>query len=44
MLALLQEEQNIQFDVFNQMNARGWYSVKMAEQQNIDELKQQYNV
>ena len=44
MIALLQEEQNIQFDVFNQMNTRGWYPVKSAEQQNIDELKQQYNV
>ncbi len=44
MLSLLQDEQNIQFTVFNEMSARGWYPVKMAEQQNIDELKQQYNV
>lgn len=42
-LALLNEEHAIQYDVYEEMHRRGWYPVKSAEQQEIDTLKQKYS-
>lgn len=42
LLHLLNEEHAIQYDVYTQMHQRGWYPVKAADQQAIDEVKQKY--
>ena len=42
MLNILQEEHQIQSDVFGEMQKRGWYQTEAAEQQKIDQVKQKY--
>ena len=42
-MSLLQEEHQIQYDIFEEMNKRGWYPVKPAQQQAVDQAKQKYN-
>ena len=37
---LLNEEHQIQADVFSEMQKRGWYPVENAEQQKIEQAKQ----
>lgn len=39
---LLNEEHQLQADVFSEMQKRGWYAVESAEQQKIDQAKQKY--
>lgn len=39
---LLEKEHNIQFDVFNEMHARGLYPTPAAEQQKVDQAKQKH--
>lgn len=39
---LLNEEHQIQTELFNEMNKRGWYPLQAAEQPKIDQVKQKY--
>ena len=39
---LLNEEHQIQADIFNEMSKRGWYSTQAANQQEIDQAKQKF--
>lgn len=36
------EEQEIQTDLFNEMQVRGWYQVKSANPNDINQAKQKY--
>jgi spore coat protein CotF len=40
MLNILNEEHRIQADIFNSMQAHGWYQVEQADQQKIQQTKQ----
>lgn len=42
MLNILKEEHTIQFNVFNEMQKRGWYSPAAAEAQKINEAKTKF--
>ncbi|HCC34584.1 MAG TPA: spore coat protein [Ruminococcaceae bacterium] len=42
MLSLLHEEHDIQAEVFDEMNTRGWYPTTPAEQQKIEQAKQKF--
>lgn len=42
MLSILKEEHNMQFDVFCDMQKRGWYSPAAAEQQKVTETKTKF--
>lgn len=42
MLSILKEEHNMQFDVFCDMQKRGWYSPAAAEQQKVTEAKTKF--
>lgn len=42
MMTILKEEHNMQFDVFSDMQKRGWYSPAAAEQQKITEAKTKF--
>lgn len=42
MLNILRDEHNIQFDVFSEMQKRGWYSPSSAQQNMIDQTKTKY--
>jgi len=44
LLCILDEEHDIQADFFNEMQTRGWYQVKPAEQQMITETKQKFQM
>jgi len=39
---LLNEEHQIQHDVFTEMQKRGWYQVEQADQNKINQCKQKY--
>lgn len=39
MLNILDEEHQMQFDVFSEMQNRGWYSPEAAQQEKIDKTK-----
>ena len=39
---ILEEEHNIQHEVFCEMQSKGWYQTPQAEQQKIDQAKQKY--
>ena len=41
-LNILREEHNIQSDVFNQMQQRGWYNPPQAQQQMVDQVKTKF--
>ncbi|MCI9273918.1 MAG: spore coat protein [Clostridiales bacterium] len=41
-LTLLNEEHQMQADVFSELQKRGWYQIESAEQQKIDQAKQKY--
>lgn len=43
MLALLDEEHDIQSDIFNQMHARGWYQVKGADPAEVTTVKTKFS-
>lgn len=42
MMSILKEEHNMQFDVFSDMQKRGWYSPAAAEQQKVTEAKSKF--
>lgn len=42
MLTLLDEEHDIQSDIFNQMHARGWYQVKSADPTELSTVKTKF--
>lgn len=42
MMNILKEEHNMQFDVFADMQKRGWYSPATAEQQKVTETKTKF--
>lgn len=44
LMNLLEEEHNIQHDLFVQMQKRGWYQTEAAPQQKIDETKSKFSV
>ncbi len=39
---ILNEEHQIQFEVFSELHKRGWYPVQQAEQQKVSQAKQKY--
>ena len=39
---ILNEEHQIQFEVFSELQKRGWYPVQQAEQQKVSQAKQKY--
>lgn len=41
-MTLLNEEHQIQFDLFHEMSKRGWYPTQAAEQQQIEQAKQKF--
>lgn len=43
-MSLLQEEHDIQNEIFTEMQKRGWYQVQPAEQQKIDQTKTKFNI
>jgi len=43
-LNILKEEHDIQADLFCEMQKRGWYQTKPAQQSDIDQSKQKYSV
>lgn len=42
MLNILNEEHQIQHDVFCEMQKRGWYPTEAADQNKINQVKQKY--
>ena len=42
MLNILADEHNIQADLFSDMMNNGWYQTTPAEQQKIEQMKQEY--
>lgn len=44
MLTLLDEEHDIQSDIFDQMHARGWYQVKGADPAEVATVKTKFPV
>ena len=42
MMNILNEEHQIQSDVFNEMHSRGWYPTEAAEQSKINQVKQKF--
>ncbi|MEG1686626.1 MAG: spore coat protein [Angelakisella sp.] len=42
MLTLLGEEHKMQFEIFQEMQKRGWYPVEQAEQKKIDQAKERF--
>lgn len=41
-LCILDDEHQIQADLFNQANSRGWYQVKQADTMEINQARQKY--
>lgn len=41
-MSILNEEHQIQFEVFSEMHKRGWYPLQQADQQKISQTKQKY--
>ncbi len=42
-LNILDDEHRIQADIFNDMSANGWYATQPADQQKLQQAKQQYS-
>lgn len=42
LLSIWKEEQQIQSDVFTEMQKRGWYAPKQAEQQQVEQTKTKF--
>jgi len=42
-LNILKEEHDIQADLFTEMQKRGWYQTKAADQNDINQAKQKYS-
>jgi len=43
MLTILDDEHKIQADIFNELQANGWYKVEPAEQQKLNQVKQKFS-
>jgi spore coat protein CotF len=43
LLSILNDEHELEFRLFEEMNRRGWYSVEYAEQRDIDSVKDSYS-
>lgn len=43
LMSLLEDEHNIQHDLFSQMQKRGWYKTEPAPQQKIDETRTKFS-
>ena len=43
LLTMLKEEHNIQNELFHEASTRGWYPVKQAPQNEIDQVYQKFN-
>ena len=43
MLHILSQEHDIQQDVFKMMHSEGYYPTPMAEEKNLQQVKQQYS-
>ena len=43
MLTILDDEHKIQADIFNEMQANGWYQTEPAEQQKLDKARQKFS-
>ena len=43
MLAILREEHEIQNTLFTEMQTRGWYPTKQAEQKEIDTTREKFS-
>ena len=43
LLTILNDEHELEFRLFEEMQKRGWYSVEFADQNAIDKTKQNYN-
>ena len=43
LMNILNEEHQIQHEVFDEMVKRGWYQTESAPQKKIDQCKQQYS-
>jgi spore coat protein CotF len=41
-MSILQDQHDIQFDVFTEMQKRGWYQVQPAEKQKIQQTKTKF--
>ncbi|MGE4354744.1 MAG: spore coat protein [Oscillospiraceae bacterium] len=41
-LAILDDEHKIQADIFNEMQANGWYQTEPAEQQKLNKVRQKF--
>ena len=44
MLSILNDEHQIQSDIFHTMHTNGWYPVEAAEQNKIQQTKQKFNM
>ncbi len=42
MMNILNEEHQIGFELFSEMQKRGWYNVEQADQSKIDKAKQKF--
>ena len=42
-MSILKEEHDMQFEVFNEMQSRGWYPTENAEQQKVNAAKQKFS-
>lgn len=42
LMNILDDEHNIQFDVFKEMSKRGWYQTENAPQDKINQVKQKF--
>ena len=42
MMNILNEEHKIQYDVFGEMQKRGWYPTEAAEQTKINQVRQKF--
>ncbi|WP_040197724.1 spore coat protein [Candidatus Soleaferrea massiliensis] len=42
LMNILNEEHQIQMELFTEMSKRGWYPVQAAQQPQIDQVKQKY--
>lgn len=40
---ILNDEHNIQYEVFNELTSRGWYSPETADQNKVTQAKQKFS-
>lgn len=40
---ILNDEHQLQYEVFNELQSRGWYQLKDAQQQDVSQIKQKYS-